>query len=120
MGKVQSNGGIPNPLPESCRTCTSYLNQTLPKPSCYTFCPKNDPIQEIESSLNLNASRNSALKWCPKCHTQTLFWNKSQLVYECLVCKGTYTIKALKIAQLNAENERKHTGYLHAGDGYDA
>ena len=100
------------PMPESCRTCTEYLNQTLPKQSCYMRCPKNSPTEELENSLSHNVNPTKPLEICPKCERECLYWDKSQLMYECLVCKRTYTVKGLEIARVNAENEKKYPGYL--------
>jgi ribosomal protein L33 len=118
MNKSDHEDNGSDSMPKFCKKCTRYLNDVLPKPSCYTYCPKNDPIKEIEYSLNNN--QESILKICPKCQKKTLFWNKLQLLYECLICKRTYSVDALRLAYINDENNKNTTSYLEAGDGYDA
>lgn len=118
MKQSQNKEDDYNSIPKFCRTCTRYLNDVLPKPSCYTYCPKNDPIKEIETSLNNN--QESVLKICPNCQKKTLFWNKFQLLYECLICKRNFSVDTLRIAYMNDANDKNSTGYLEAGDGYDA
>lgn len=103
-----------------CRTCTSYLNEKLPKPSCHTFCPKNNPVEDIEKSIRVNTTKFTSLDMCPKCYAKSLIWHKDRLIYECLNCDRTYTVKALENAQCNRRAESEAGGYLEAGDGYDA
>jgi hypothetical protein len=110
MENGERNNGMPNPLPESCRICTRYLNEVLPEPSCYISCPKNDPIRDISASLSLNIGHGTELEECPKCSKRALFWNKAKLIYECLnpQCMRTFTIATLKSARVNAQGERKY------------
>lgn len=110
------------PLPPHCRTCTQFLNDTLPYDNCYISCPQNNPIQEINDSLSLNTEQKARLTICPKCSKQSLFWNKFGLIYECLnpQCNKTYTVASLITAQINAEMERNYSGYMEANDGRDA
>ena len=120
MGKKRPKDNMPNPLPKSCRACTRYLNEVLPKPSCYTSCPKNNPVGDIESSLSLSTRTGAAFEVCPLCNTKALRWRKDALIYECLRCHGSWTVNALKIARYNAEWRGGDGGYLQARDGYDS
>jgi hypothetical protein len=84
------------PISEKCRTCTRFLNDQLPKPDCYDFCPKLNSLKEDEVNTTIKTiddklknSFDTALRICPECGKKSLFWNKITLEYECLnlTCK---------------------------------